>query len=66
MIDLETLEISEAHKLALQVIMSEAYPFADDRNIGPVLEEFIEDYLLREDGRLGRIVNGQYKTINQR
>ena len=66
MIDLKTLEISQAHKTALEVIMSEAYPYADDRNIGPVLEELIEDVLLREKGRWGRIEAGKYKTINQR
>ncbi len=57
--------MSESHLTAMSVISSEAYPYADDRDWGPVFEEFIEDYLLRENGRLGRIVHGEYKTVNQ-
>ena len=61
-----TATISNAHLDALSVIASEVCPYADGRDWGSVFEEFIEDYLLRERGRLGRVVNGKYKTINQK
>jgi hypothetical protein len=54
------LTISDAHWDALAVICSDAYPFADQRNLGLVLEIFIEEYLAREAGRLGRIIKGEY------
>lgn len=54
------IEISDGHMDALRIIMSEAYPYADERNLGPVFEEFIEDYLLRENGRLGYVVEGKW------
>ena len=56
------INISTAHAEALAVIMSEAYPYADNRNLSPIFEVWIEDYLLREGGRLGRIVNGEYRV----
>lgn len=59
-----TVEMTVAHLEALAVIMSEYYPYADDRDLGVVFEEMIEEYLARENGRLGRIVDGEYKTIN--
>jgi len=61
-----TIEMTVAHLEALAVIMSEYYPYADDRDLGVVFEEMIEEYLVRENGRLGRIVDGEYKTINQK
>jgi len=58
--------ISEAHLKALEVIMSEYYPYADDRDLGVVFEAFIEERLAEEKGRLGRIEDNEYKTINQK
>jgi len=54
------INISDAHMDALRVIMSENWPYADDRNLSPVFEAMIEEYLSRDDGRLGRIVDGEY------
>jgi hypothetical protein len=56
-----TISLDSGHYDALMVIISEAYPFADDRNLGPVFEEWIEDYLCRENGRLGMVVNGEWR-----
>lgn len=61
-----TITMNESYLTALAVISSDAYPYADDRDWGPVFECFIEEYLLREGGRLGRIEDNVYKTINQR
>jgi len=60
-----TMNIKVCYLEALAVIMSEYYPYADDRDLGIVFEEMIEGYLARENGRLGRIVDGEYKTINE-
>ena len=62
----KTMEITVAHLEALAVIMSEYYPYVDDRDLGVVFEEMIVERLIEENGRLGRIVDGEYKTINQK
>ena len=54
------IDISDAHMDALRVIMSEEWPYADDRNLSPVFEAMIEEYLTRENGRLGSIIDGKY------
>ena len=54
------IEIGDGHKTALEIIMSEYYPHADGRNLGPLFEIMIEEYLERENGRFGTIVNGKW------
>lgn len=61
-----TMTIKVCYLEALDVIISEAYPYADKRDLGVVFEEFIGEYLAREGGRLGRIDDNEYKTVNQK
>ena len=54
---MDELKINKEHKKALLAIR---------RNMGrrsnvSVIEEMIEDYLLREHGRLEKIINNKYK-----
>lgn len=51
------IEISKAHRMALSVIRQDMAK----RNNSVVIEEMIEDYLLRENGRLGKIINNKYQ-----
>ncbi len=54
-----TLQISDEHKQALDVIVSQDKHY---KKIGfsRTVEELIEDYLVRENGKLGEVINGRY------
>ena len=56
-----TIKLSKGHYDALMIIISDAYPYADDRDFSPVFAEFIDEYLARESGRLGFVKNGEWK-----
>ncbi len=58
--------ISDSHKQALAVLMSEYYPYADSRDLGRVFEVMIEEKLEEEKGVFGIIEDGKYKTINEK
>lgn len=49
------INLDQGYYDALMIIISEEYPYADDRDLSPVFEAFIDEYLLREGGRLGHI-----------
>jgi hypothetical protein len=51
------IAIDEEYRRALNVIRDNAYQYRSDEEI---FEMFIEEYLLRERGRLGKIRNGIY------
>lgn len=52
------IRLGQGHYDALMIIMSEAYPYADGRDLSPVFEAFIDEYLAREGGRLGHVERG--------
>ncbi len=54
------ISLSQGHYDALTIIMSEECPYADERDLSPVFEQLIEDHLERENGRLGKIVDGKW------
>lgn len=60
MIKLDDLNISEGHKTAVRIIIDQIYPYADDRNMEPIIEQLITDRLEQEAGRLGKVVNGKW------
>ena len=53
-----TIKLDKEYEKALQAINDDHYnhPKLDD-----AVKDLIEEYLLRENGRLGQIVNGRYK-----
>ena len=55
------ITITSGHYDALMIILSEICPYSDDRNLGYVLQEMIDDYLLNRKGDLGRVVNGNWE-----
>lgn len=52
------MEISEGHKEAAVRIMADAYPYG--WSLEELFENMIEDYLLREHGRLGKMSGDNY------
>jgi len=58
-----TFSISTAHQQALDAINKDCYHYA---TLSAVVENLIEEYLAREDGRLGWISNGTYENIKER
>lgn len=52
-------KISKAHAVALKRIQ-ETDDYYKKFNISKLFEDWIEDYLLRENGKLGKIINGKY------
>jgi len=52
------ISIDSEHKAALDVIIADAYPFGISYE--EVIDNMIEDYLLRENGRLGYVKGGLY------
>jgi hypothetical protein len=55
------ITLSEGHYDALMIIISEAFPYADDRDLSPVFSEMIDQYLIRERGRLGYVRDGKWE-----
>ena len=49
--------LDDAHKEALDKIRAVNH---GGYTISEVLMEFIDDYLLREHGRLGKVIDGEY------
>ena len=52
-----TMTINVCYLEALAVIMSEYYPYADNRDLGSVFEAMIEERLTEEKGRLLSLIH---------
>lgn len=50
--------LSEGHTRAAIRIMEDAYPYG--WSLGELFESMIDDYLLREGGRLGKMKGDEY------
>jgi len=57
------ISIDREHKAALDVIIADAYPFGISYE--EVVDNMIEDYLLRENGRLGYFKGGLYYSCGK-